>query len=266
MRQLSEPETSERFDRLAKIDEQVDMLFPVTEAARLRLFAQQTSIQSRTSQASTDAAAAAAAAAAGVSLAAVASGPAIAARAAADALGGGSPTALGAPETAQGTSATTAAGSTASDDGTVHFSASGGGEGLSGDGLSGSSSPSKSGPIPIPTRHTLESLRSLEGMHRFMSSSSAMGVEMSVSSMAGPNSPTRGGVRGPPAVDVDAREEFTDFNFWKMDGVTEGVSAEREEIIAQEAAAQQEAGAAGGSPRPGTAASAAVKKSGWGRR
>lgn len=243
VRQLSEPEPSERFDRLSKIDEQVDMIFPVTETARLRLFAQQVSIHSRTSQASTDAA--------------VASGAAIAARATADAPGGSSPTAA-ANDTTQGTSATTAAASTASDDAAPPFSATGEQQHFE-EGLSTVSSPSHSAAISIPPqRHTLESLRSLEGMQRFMSSSSTFG-EMTMSS-----SPARGKSRAVP-VDVDAREEFTDFNYWKMDGAR--VSAELEGLIAQEEAAQSlEASASGASPRPGTGGSSSGKKSGWGRR
>lgn len=249
MRQLSEPETSERFNSLSKIDEQVDLLFPVTETARQRLFAQQVSMRSRTSQCGaepTDIAAESSLGAAPVAM---------------DVPSGNSPTAAGASDTVQGTSAATASASSASGDDTAPFSAPPC-EDLSGTGeaLSVASSPTQSAPIPIPTHHShLESLRSMEGMARFTSVSSTLPVEMSMSF-----SPPRGGgtARALPAVDVDAREEFTDFNYWKMDSVY--VSAELEGLIAQDEAEEQQSGRP--SPTPGTAASSSGKKSGWGRR
>lgn len=256
VRQLSEPDTSERFDSLWKIDEQVDLLFPVTETARLRLFAQQVSNCSRTSNTSTDAiiTAAAAVAVGGTTCSsarstteldkALASGVSPT-----DTATGGSPPNDGTATHTHGTAGTTAAASTASDD--PPFSATGERTNENtADGLSGVSSPSHSAAAGLPTRHTLESLRSLEGMQRFMSSSTTLGVDRSMSTSG---SPTRGASRV-PIVDVDAREEFTDFNYWKLDGVS--VSSELEGLIAEEEAEQLRA----------STSNSNAKKSGWSLR
>lgn len=64
MRQLSEPAASGRFNSLNKIDDHLDLLFPVTETARRRLFAAQASGSARNTAAAAAVAAASAAAAA----------------------------------------------------------------------------------------------------------------------------------------------------------------------------------------------------------
>lgn len=70
VRQLSEPAASGRFDSLSKIDDQVDLLFPVTETARRRLFAAQASGNGRSKTTAVAAAVAAASAAAAASVSA----------------------------------------------------------------------------------------------------------------------------------------------------------------------------------------------------
>eukprot|EP00892_Ulva_mutabilis_P011444 jgi/Ulvmu1/8672/UM047_0010.1 len=199
VRQLSEPAASGRFDSLSKIDDQVDLLFPVTETARRRLFAAQASGGSRHAAAAAAVAAASAAAAASLapSLGAAATGGRFFSR-----------------ETPEATDATTAANVAAGDSGAAAAAAA---AAVTADAAADDAEADAGGEAAGPSRLLgtrlvpMETQEEALGLRRMTREGSDHSFDAQV--------------------DVDTRDEFNDNNFWRtgMDSVAAG---ELEDLLA----------------------------------
>lgn len=198
VRQLSEPAASGRFDSLTKIDDQVDLLFPVTETARRRLFAAQASGGAR----SHPTAAAATAAASAAAAASLSPSPRPAAGVAR----------FLSHDTPEATDAATAAAVAAGDPGAAAAAAAAA--------VAAHAAADGVGDEVVPTPNLLgtrlvpmESPEAAIGLVRLTREGSEHSFDAQV--------------------DVDARDEFNDNNFWKagisMDSVA---AAELEELLA----------------------------------